>query len=92
MFELPFKTHRYFIEPISERRHLKFDILKREIKFANTLRNNKKRTIKTIFSLLEEDYGRINYNTVTNEKKWTLDLVKELINIRNGILSYPEKK
>ena len=46
MFELPFKIHRYFIEPRSERSHLKFDLSKREIKLANKLRNNKKRTIK----------------------------------------------
>ena len=113
-----FKTHRYFIEPISERSHLRFDLLKREIKFANTLRNNKKGTIKTVFPLLEEvtnsiigknlgkimklcgksklrdntygDLERINYNTVTNEKKWTLDLVKKPINIRKGILLVPE--
>ena len=59
MFELPFRTHRYFIEAISERRHLKFSLLKREIKFANALRYNKKRTIKLVFSLLEEDTGSI---------------------------------
>ena len=36
-----------------------------------------------------KDLDKINYNTVTNEKKWTLDLVKEQINIRNGILLVP---
>ena len=36
------------------------------------------------------DLDRINYNMATNEKKWPLDLVKELINIRNGILLVPE--
>ena len=59
MFELPFRTHRYFIEAISERRNLKSSLLKREIKFANALRYNKKRTIKSVFSLLEEDTGSI---------------------------------
>ena len=59
MFELPFRTHRYFIEAISERRRLKFSLLKREIKFANALRYNKKRTIKSVVSLLEEDTGSI---------------------------------
>ena len=118
MFELPFRTHRYFIEAISERRHLKFSLLKQEIKFANALRYNKKRTIKSEFSLLEEDTGSIivknlhkimrlcgksnvrdttctdidglNYNAVTDGKKWTLNFLKEVINLRDGILFVPE--
>ena len=40
-------------------RHRKFSLIKRAIKFANALRYNKKRTIKSVFSLLEEDTGSI---------------------------------
>ena len=32
----------------------------------------------------------LNYNTVTDEKKWMLNFVTEVINLRDGILFVPE--
>ena len=55
MFNLPYQTHRYYIEPLSERSHIKYSLLKRVITFANTLRNNNKDTVKTVFLMMEKD-------------------------------------
>ena len=47
--------HRCFIEPISQRSHLKFYLLKREIKLNLRTHSDTKR----VFSLLEEDTNSI---------------------------------
>ena len=118
MFDLPYQTHRYYIEPLSERSHIKYSLLKRVITFANTLRNNKKDTVKSVFLMMEKDTNstigknlrkimklcgkryvheirgtdidKLTYHIVTKENKWTLNLVKELIDMKTGILTVNE--
>ena len=49
MFRLDRKTHRYFIEPVSEMKHLKTLLLRRFNKFIGKLLTTKKPAIKTVF-------------------------------------------
>ena len=118
MFDLPYQTHRYYIEPLSERSHIKYSLLKRVITFANTLRNNKKDTVISVFLMMEKDTNstigknlrkimklcgkryvheirstdidKLTYNIVSEENKWTLNLVRELIDTKTGILTINE--
>ena len=36
------------------------------------------------------DIDGLNYNSVTDDKKWTLNFVKEVINLKDEILFVPE--
>ena len=56
MYKLPYRSHRYFIEPISGKPHIKFSLYKRFIKFCEMLKNSNKLIVKLI-------YNFCSYNT-----------------------------
>ena len=45
MFGLPRETHRYLLEPVTEKCHIKFDIMKRFMKFTEKIIKSKKDTL-----------------------------------------------
>ena len=55
MFDLPRTTHRYLIEPISEKPHIQFTIMKRFLKFCEQLRTSKKSVLRSMISQCEKD-------------------------------------
>lgn len=55
IFHLPFKCHRYFIEPLSETSHLKTKLTDRFLKFYHSLHNNAKPMIRNLKDLQEND-------------------------------------
>ena len=50
MFNLPRTTHKYFIEPISENPHIKFNLMKRFLNFCEQLRNSDKSILKMMIN------------------------------------------
>ena len=55
MFRLDRKTHRYFIEPVSEIKHLKTSLLKRFIKFTKKLSITRKQATRNVFYIIAND-------------------------------------
>ena len=55
MLDLPYSTHRGFIEPLSGRKHLKRVLLKRFIQFVENIRKSKKPLLKWILQLSERN-------------------------------------
>ena len=55
MLNLHRQSHRYFIEPISGVRHIKFSLLKRFVKFTGALSTSSKLPIKTLFNTIKKD-------------------------------------
>ena len=55
VFRLPFMTHRYLIEPLSESCHLKTMLINRFVKFYTSLQNNTKPSIRNLFSIQAND-------------------------------------
>ena len=55
MCNIPRETHRYLIEPISERPHLKFILIKRFLGFKNQVNKCPKSIIKKFFKLCQND-------------------------------------
>ena len=98
MFRLDRKMHRYFIEPISEMKHLKTSLIKRFGNFTQILSTIRKRATRNVFNMISNDcrgttgrnmrcimqeYGKLLYQPVPFTEKWKIEFAKELINIRD---------
>ena len=55
MFDLPQDTHRYFIEPISETRHLKFVLIDRFLNFLTQIEKSTKQVPKQLLRFIKSD-------------------------------------
>ena len=55
MFNLPRTTHRYLIEPVSNRPHINISIWKRFLKFTRLLSESRKTVLKNMFSIIKND-------------------------------------
>ena len=55
MFNLPRTTHRYLIEPVSDRPHINISIWKRFLKFTRLLSESQKIVLNNIYSIVKDD-------------------------------------
>ena len=55
MFRLNMRTHRYFIEPLSQVQHIKIALMKRFLKFTNALSCCPKNTARNLFNTIKHD-------------------------------------
>ena len=53
LLSIPRNTHRYFIEPLTETKHIKFALLKRFVNFVNNLAKSTKMVIKNMLSCVK---------------------------------------
>ena len=116
VFDLPWTTHRYYIEAVSGIRHPKFLLCSRLVKFLGSLRTSLKSSIRYLASLVYDDRrtlvgktvgrialdcmvdrSRLNEQNVRNmkyfaplpEDEWKLELLQELLLVRNGKAEVP---
>ena len=84
MYDLPVETHRYFIDQLSERQHLKSILIKRFLSFMESIRSSKKNIPKLLLSTIEFDTRSV---TGSNLRKIMLLVNKSTIkhlNIRDS--------
>ena len=55
MLNLPYQTHRYLIEPLSGRQHLKRVFIKRFLQFIASIRDSTKPVLNTILAVTNTD-------------------------------------
>ena len=55
MLGLPREAHRYFLEPLSGRDHVKTDLIKRFLSFIQRIKKTKKTTLKYVLSVVALD-------------------------------------
>ena len=55
MFGLPYSTHRYFVEPVSGKTHLKKLLLKRFLAFLNQIEESQKSLPKKLLKSVKKD-------------------------------------
>ena len=55
IYALPIQTHRYFIEPISGKVHIKTILMKRFLGFLDLIRKCPKSTLRSFLSVIEKD-------------------------------------
>ena len=59
MFDLPWGTHRYFVEPLTGDAHLSRMLVKRYLSFIEMLETSKKTPLKTLLSIAKRDVRSI---------------------------------
>ena len=55
IFRLDRTTHRYLIEPVSGIQHIKMAMMKRSLKFFETLSNSGKEAVKLVYNTIVND-------------------------------------
>ena len=55
MWDIPRETHRYFLEPLSGQKHIKFILFKRFLKFIQQIENSSKSAIKSLLKICTHD-------------------------------------
>jgi hypothetical protein len=55
MYGLPWATHRYFIEPLTNRPHLRRILVKRYLAFINKIENSSKKALKALLEISKRD-------------------------------------
>ena len=55
MLDLPRKTHRYFIEPLSNTRHVIKSMKMRFLNFIDSIRRSKKEVLRCVLRMIEHD-------------------------------------
>ena len=79
IFNLPRETHKYLIEPISYKPHLKVQLVKRFISFCNSLKASDKPHLKYLMNLQMTDYrSTFGRNVVNICKDGGVDKISEV--------------
>ena len=55
IFDLPWATHRYFMEPLINKPHLQRVLIKRYLSFIKKIDNSKKMALKTLLEIVKRD-------------------------------------
>ena len=66
MFNLPLQTHRYFIEPISEVKHLKFVLIERFLGFIDQIVKSRKAIPKHVLKYVKHDVKSVTGSNLRN--------------------------
>ena len=105
LLSIPRNTHRYFIEPLTETKPIKFALLKRFVNFVNNLAKSTKMVIKNMVSCVKYDcrsttghnlrkimllVNKTNVDEITTD-----DFRSQIYNVsrmlENGRLTWPRK-
>ena len=84
MYELPYATHRFFIEPLSEGRHIKNILMKRFLSFIESIKKSSKVVLKQLLNTIKYDVRSI---TGSNLRKIMLSVDKpniELLDVHDA--------
>ena len=55
MYGLPWATHRYFIEPLTNRPHLRKLLIRRYLAFINKIEKSSKKALKALLEIARKD-------------------------------------
>ena len=69
MLGIPRNSHRYFVEPLSDTKHIMFSLFKRYIKFVDSIASSSKMALKKMLSTIRYD---CRSNTGQNLRKLML--------------------
>ena len=66
MLDLPRETHRYYIEPLTGRNHIKADLIKRFLTFLEKIRKSKKQTLIHVLNKISHDVRSVTGSNLHN--------------------------
>ena len=71
MLGLPRQSHRYFIEPVSGVRHIRFSLYERYIKFIKNIELSEKRVLRKTLLVVKRDCRSTTGGNLRNLMKLT---------------------
>ena len=71
VYDLPVRTHRYLVEPISDHEHLAKTLIRRFISFISQIENSSKCVVKQLFNLVKSDARSITGGNIRKIKLLT---------------------
>ena len=79
MYNLPRSTHRYFVEPISGKTHVKTILIKNFLSFISQIENSKKLASKALLTVIKNNVSTVTGSNLKNIMKLTnRETVKEI--------------
>ena len=64
MFDIPRESHRYFIEGLTQKPHLKATLIKRFLSFTNQIMESSKIALKNLFDIVKDDTQSVTGNNL----------------------------
>ena len=64
LFDIPRTSHCYFVEPLTEKQHIKFSLMKRFFKFCESLRKSSKGILRMMISECEKNTRTVTGNNL----------------------------
>ena len=94
MCGLPYSTHRYFVEHITERPHVRKMLIKRYLKFIQSVEQSPKHSLTKLLKIAKGDVrsvtgSNMRYHTISESDKWRLNILDELFELQHGDLVVP---
>ena len=90
MLGLPINTHRYFIEPLSQKNHVKSDLIKRFLTFIDHIKNSKKLTLKYVLEVVSNDVRSVTGKNLHYIKLRSGKTINENITPKESFVPYKE--
>ena len=66
MLGIPFNTHRYFLEPVSGSKHLKFTLITRFLTFISSIEKSKKILPRVLLQAIKRDCRSVTGSNLRN--------------------------
>ena len=66
MLNIPRETHRFFIEPLSENKHIKSVLIKGFLSFTEQIRKSSKKLPKKLYDLIKNDVSSVTGSNLRN--------------------------
>ena len=80
MYDLPWATHRYFMEPLTEKPHMRTIMIKRYLSFIEKIEKSKKDSLKALLDIAKRDVRTTTGSNLRRimllEGKETIDQLK----------------
>ena len=88
MLGVPRETHRYFIEPLSGRLHIKSELIKRFLSFISNIRRSKKTTLKYVLGMIEYDVRSVTGHNLLKIKERCNKETSRLISSQESVVPF----
>jgi len=84
MLGLPMNSHRYLIEPLSGRKHLKSDLIQRFLNFLEKIEKSNKKTLKYVLDVVSNDVRSVTGKKLVEIKKRSGKKIFEKITVQES--------
>ena len=84
MLGLPMNSHRYLIEPLSGRKHLKSDLIQRFSNFLEKIEKSNKQTLKYVLDVVSNDVRSVTGKNLVEIKKRSGKEIFEKITVQES--------